>query len=287
MLTDKTIGYINGHCGSLSGKTIVVTGANSGIGYKATEELVFLGARVIMACRSIPKAQTARESLLKDHPEAHIEIRHLDLAGKTSIEAFADGLIKDNIDIDAFVSNAGIFRIQGRTEDGEDIVMGTNFTGTIYIVERLLPYLESLPHKVKITFTTSISYVLGERSLTEDYSKMSALRLYATSKLRLTRYALNLDESLKGSNVEVILTHPGISITPIADKAFSKTFMKIAHPLGRLLIQSPEKSALAVPYVLSNDVESGNIYGPNGFLCGWGYPERNRRKAILTHLKPQ
>ena len=282
MLTDKIKRYINGHCSSLSGKTIVVTGANSGIGYKATEELVFLGARVIMACRSIPKAQAARESLLKDYPEARMEIRHLDLANKNSIEAFADGVIQDKVDIDAFVSNAGIFRIQGKTEDGEDIVMGTNFTGTIHLAERLLPYLESLPHKVRMTFTTSISYMLGERSLTEDYSKMSALRLYATSKLRLTRYALYLDESLKGSNVEVILTHPGISITPIADKAFSKAFMKIAHPLGRLLIQSPEKSALAVPFVLSNDVESGNIYGPNGFLCGWGYPKKNRIHIIAT-----
>ena len=282
MLSGKTIGYISGHCGSLSGKTIVVTGANSGIGYKATEELVFLGARVIMACRSIAKAQAARESLLKDHPEASIEIRQLDLAGKTSIDTFADGIIQDRVDIDAFVNNAGIFRIQGKTEEGEDIVMGTNFTGTIYLAERLLPYLESLPHKVKMTFTTSISYVLGERSLSEDYSKMSALKLYATSKLRLTRYAISLDKALKGSNIEVILTHPGISITPIADKAFSKAFMKIAHPLGRLLIQSPEKSALAVPYVLSNDVESGNIYGPNGFLCGWGYPERNRIHRIAT-----
>ena len=276
MLSGKTIRYINGHCRSLTGKTVIVTGANSGIGYKAAEELVFLGARVIMACRSIPKARAARESLLKDYPDANIEIRHLDLAGKASIEAFADGLIRDNVDIDAFVNNAGIFRIQGKTEDGEDIVMGTNFTGTIHLAERLLPYLESLPHKVKMTFTTSISYVLGERSLTEDYSQMSALKLYATSKLRLTRYALNLDKSLKESNIEVILTHPGISITPIADKAFSKAFMKIAHPLGRLLIQSPEKSALAVPFVLSNAVETGNIYGPNGFLCGWGYPKKNR-----------
>ena len=282
MLTGKTIGFINGHCGSLSGKTIVVTGANSGIGYKAAEELVFLGARVIMACRSIPKAQTARESLLKDYPEARIEIRHLDLAGKTSIDAFADGLIQDKVDVDAFVCNAGIFRIQGKTEDGEDIVMGTNFTGNVYLAERLLPYLESLPHKVKMTFTTSISYVLGECSLTEDYSNMSALKLYATSKLRLTRYALNLDESLKGSNVEIILTHPGISITPLADKAFSKPFMRIAHPLGRLLIQSPEKSALAIPFVLSNDVESGKNYGPNGFLSGWGYPKKNRMHKIAT-----
>ena len=276
MLKGKTIKYLHGRCSSLSGKTVVITGANSGIGYKATEELVHLGARVIMACRSIPKVQAAKESILKDYPDASIEIRHLDLAGKTSIEAFADGLIQDNIDIYAFVNNAGIFRIQGKTEEGEDIVMGTNFTGTRLLAEKLLPYLESLPHKVKMTFTTSISHVLGERSQTEDYTKTSALRLYATSKLRLTRYAIDLDESLKGSNVEVILTHPGISITPIADKAFSKAFMKIAHPLGRLLIQSPEKSALAVPYVLSNNVESGNIYGPGGFLNGWGYPKENR-----------
>ena len=163
--------------------------------------------------------------------------------------------------------------------------MGTNFTGTKLLAESLLPYLESLPHQVKMTFTTSISYILGDDSPNPDYSSMSDLKIYASSKLRLTRYALELSRRLKdnGSNIGILLTHPGIALTPIADKAFSRNFMKIATPLGRLLIQSPEKSALALPYVLSNDVESGAIYGPKGFLCSWGFPGRNRicRKATL------
>ena len=280
MLKERTRKYIEKNCCPLAGKTVVVTGANSGIGFKASEELLALGARIIMACRSISKAAAARESLLKDYPGAYIEIRLLDIASRESIKAFAEGIIRDKADIHAFVNNAGIFRIKGRTADGEDIVMGTNFAGTRLLTEALLPYFASLSHEVKVTFTTSISYVLGESSQTEDYSSMSALKLYATSKLRLTRYALGLAENLKGSNVKVILTHPGISITPIADKAFSKAFMKIAHPLGRLLIQSPEKSALAVPYVLSNDVAPGTIYGPNGFLCGWGYPKKNRIRNL-------
>ena len=284
MLKSQTKNYLLKHCHNLSGKTVVVTGANSGIGLCATEELIFLGAKVIMACRSLAKAQAAKEALQRDYPDADIEIRQLDLACKASIRQFADGIIADSIDIDAFVNNAGVFNISGKTADGEDIVMGTNFSGTALLADALLPYLETLPHKVKMTFTTSISYVLGDTLQAEDYSAMGGLRLYATSKLRLTRYALTLSKALSscGSNVEVTLTHPGIAITPLASKAFGKRFMKIAMPLGKLLIQPTEKSALAIPLVIANGNVAGCIYGPDGFLCGWGYPKKNRihRKAL-------
>ena len=280
MLKQKTKKYLNRRCRRLEGKTVIITGANSGIGFKAAEELIFLGAKIIMACRSLPKAQAARTALLREYPGAEIEIRLLDLAAKASIEAFAEGLIQDKIDIYAFVGNAGIFRIKGKTAEGEDLVMGTNYTGTRLLAEALLPYLESLPHEVRMTFTTSIAYIFGDRSASADGADMSALGVYATSKLRLTKYAFALSEKLvrKGSNAAVFITHPGITITPIADKAFSKSFMRIAHLLGRLIMQSPERSALAIPFVLSGDAEAGNIYGPDGLFGVWGYPDKSRRR---------
>lgn len=274
MLKKKTIHYLTTHCPSMAGKTVVVTGANSGIGYKAAEELLALGTRVVMACRNVARAQLARDALLRDYPKADVEIRQLDVSSADSIQRFVEGLVGDGVDIDAFVHNAGIFRIHGTTAEGEDIVMGTNYSGTRRLAERLLPYLHTLGHEVTMTFTTSIAYRAGARQPTADVSSMSNLKVYATSKLRLTRYALSLAEQEREavSNVRVVLTHPGISITAIATKAFGERFMKVAQPLGGLLFQSPEKSALAIPLVLSNPVASGSTYGPRGFMHSWGYP---------------
>lgn len=282
MLRKKTEKYLLAHCRPLNGTTVVVTGANSGIGFKATEELLFLGAKVIMACRNIEKAVSAKNLLLSDFPGADVEIRELNLASRTSIQTFADGLLSDSVDVHAFVNNAGVFRIHGTTEDGEDIVMGTNFTGTVLLAEKLMPYFGTLPHKVKMSFTTSISYRIGSNNPPEDFSGMSDLKIYATSKLLLTRYAMRMADRLSAdrSNVSVVLTHPGISITALVGKAFGKAFMKIAAPVGKMIFQTPEKSALAVPLVVSTETESSAIYGPGGFLNSWGYPMKNRIRNI-------
>lgn len=274
MLSTHTLHYLSTHCPSMAGKTVVVTGANSGIGFKATEELLCLGAKVIMACRNVGKAQSAREALLLDYPSAEVEVRLLDVSSQASIQAFVDSLVRDRADIDAFVHNAGIFRIHGVTDEGEDIVMGTNYTGTRRLAECLLPYLHTLDHEVKMTFTTSISYRIGNAMPLADVSSMGNLKIYATSKLRLTQYAVSLAREESDGNVHIFLTHPGISITGIASKAFGESFMKRAQPLGNLLFQSPEKSALAIPLVLSNDLPAGTLYGPRGFLHSWGYPSR-------------
>ena len=282
MLKNKTIRYLNDHCHALTGKTVVVTGANSGIGFKATEELLFLGAKVIMACRNAARAEAARERLLKDYPAADIEVRLLDVASRDSIAAFAASLVADGVDVDAVVNNAGIFHIHGTTDEGEDIVMGTNYTGTRRLAETLLPWLQGLGHAVTMTFTTSISVRIGVTDDTADIAAMGDLRRYATSKRRLTRYALALADAEQGSGsaVRVVLTHPGIAITAIGYKAFGERFMRVMSPLGRLLFQSPEKSALSIPLVLTNDVAPGSIYGPKGFMHGWGYPSAHRLRVM-------
>jgi len=281
MLEKGTIDFLRNKCGSLDRRTVVVTGANSGIGLKAAEELVCLGAKVIMACRNVAKASAARETILCDYPDASVEIREMDLSSRDSIRSFVEGIKRDQVDIYGFVNNAGAFKIHGTTAEGEDIIMGTNFTGTRHLVEEILPYLESLPHGVTLTVTGSVSYLIG--SSRENVSDLGDIRLYATSKLRLTRYAVERAKSLKasGSNVTMVLTHPGIAITPLANKAFGDRFMKIAAPLASVLIQPTEKSALAIPYVLTNPVKPGSLYGPSGFLTCWGYPAENR---LVTSL---
>ena len=110
-LTDKTKRWLNENCNiSMKGKNVLVTGANSGVGFKTAEISAYLGADVILACRSMERAKEARLKLITDNPEASISIMQLDLASLSSIEAFFEKLVSNKVDIDVFVNNAGAFR---------------------------------------------------------------------------------------------------------------------------------------------------------------------------------
>lgn len=284
MLKKSTKAYLLRNCREdIGGRWVVVTGANSGIGFRAAEELLELGACVAMACRNAGKAAEARDRLLSDHPGARIRVYCMDLGSRSSIASFAAALEADGLDVHAFVNNAGVFRVSGRTSDGLEVVEGTNYVGTYLLTQAVLPYLRTLPHRVKLINTSSIIYKSGSVDYSDFYRERSGagtFRIYGQSKLLVTRWSLMLDRSLEGTNVSVYMNHPGISITPIASKAYGDWVFRIGRPfIG--IFQSAEKSALAIPYIITNDVPSGSLYGPDGFLDGWGLPRRNRllRKA--------
>ena len=166
-LSDKTKRWLNENCGiSLKGRTVLVTGANSGVGFKTAEIALYLGANVILACRSTEKAAAARAELLRDYPEATVTVMRLDLASLAAIDAFVEELRTNAVDIDAFVNNAGVFRQPGKkTADGFDLVIGTNYIGTYYLTEQLLPYLAARAHEVVYVNTVSIIHKIA----TVDY----------------------------------------------------------------------------------------------------------------------
>ena len=148
---------------SLEGKTVLITGANSGIGFKEAELMVYLGARVIMACRNSQKAQAAREALLQEYPNADIDTMQLDMASFASIDRFTETLLQDKTDIDYFVNNAGVFHQPNqKTADGVELVLGTNYIGVYYLTEKLLPYLQTLPHEVGYINTVSIIHKIAK-----------------------------------------------------------------------------------------------------------------------------
>lgn len=99
-LTEKTKNWLNQNCNiSLKGKTFLVTGANSGVGFKTAEITVYLGADVILACRNKGRAEQARLELLRDYPDAAVSVMHLDLASLSSIEAFSEEITRRQSDM--------------------------------------------------------------------------------------------------------------------------------------------------------------------------------------------
>ena len=280
-LTDKTKRWLNKNCNiSLKGKTVLVTGANSGVGFKTAEISAYLGADVILACRSKERANEARLRLLCDNSEASISVMQLDLASLSSIEAFSEELVSNKVDIDAFVNNAGVFRQPGKkTVDGFDLVIGTNYIGTYYLSERLLPYLSSLPHEVVYVNTISIIHKIATVDYEDFYYERGkhyhTFPVYARSKLCLARYTYAQAKRYVGSNVRIMMNHPGMTLTPMGLNAFGNGIGRLAGAVGPL-INSPEKSALSIAYILSHEIPVGSIIGPNKGFGGWGYPEINR-----------
>ncbi len=286
-LSEKTVAWLNKNCGvSLAGETVVVTGANSGVGFKTAETALYLGANVILACRNPEKAEKARETLLRDYPDASVSVRRLALSDLDSVDAFADGLQKDAVDIHAFVNNAGAFRHPGeRTKQGFDLVLGVNYVGVYALSEKLLPYLSSLNHAVRYINTISL---ICRSVKTVDYTDFwfeklpyRTLAVYGRSKLCLARYSHALAQRYAGTNVAVYMNHPGVAITPLGLDAFGKWAKICAVPI-RPLLNSPEKSALSFAYIMAHDLPAGAIVGPNRFFGALGYPKENR---ALPHVQ--
>ena len=282
-LKEKTKKWFNKLNISFEGKTVLVTGSNSGVGFKTAEEALFLGAKIIMACRNQEKAEAAREELLKDYPDSSIYFMQLDLSDFSSIDAFAKNIIDHKIDIDIFVNNAGTFHRPGTTKDGLENVLGINYFAVYYLSEKLLPYLKTLPHKAVYCNTISVVHKFAKLDYEDFYytKKYEHFAVYARSKLSLAKYSYELSERCKDTNVSVYMIHPGISVTPLGVNPFGNGIKRLAKIL-KGAVNSPEKSALSMFYAVSKDLPSGSIIGPR-VLEVWGYPKRNRiRKCVKT-----
>lgn len=279
-LTKKTIKWLAKNAStSLEGKTILITGANSGIGYKTAETCIYLGANVIMACRNTERANEAKNKLLSEYPKANISIMELDLASFSSIDSFTKKIVDEQTNIDVFVNNAGIFHQPHKTtKEGFELVIGVNYLGTYYLTKKIMPYLLSLPHEVVYINTTSIIHKIAGKIDYKDFfykNKYSDLAAYARSKICLTKYTYAISKKYANSNVKILMNHPGIALTPLGLNAVGPKIASLSKVFGGLF-NSVEKSSLSVAYILSHNIPSGAIVGPTKIFGGWGYPKVNK-----------
>ena len=285
-LSEKTIKWLADiGAPDMNGKTVLITGANSGVGFKTAEIMLSLGAKVIMACRSQKRAEAARAVLLRDHPDAEITVTVLDMADFSSIDAFVARLSEHKTDIDVFINNAGVFRKPDmKTADGFELVIGTNYIGVYYLSEKVLPYLAELSHKVYYINTVSMIHKIARVDYEDFYyaERYGDIRAYARSKLCLAKYTYALAKRYEDSGISAMMTHPGIAITPLGINAYGGVVRRLA-PMLSWAFNSPEKSALSAAYILSRDLPRGSIVGPDKLFGGWGYPKLNRvMKKVMT-----
>lgn len=272
----------------LSGKTAVVTGANSGIGYEAARVLAARGARVVLACRSVARAGEARDAIAAERPDAAVEVLPLDLASLESVRRFARDFASRHPVLDLLCNNAGVMAIPYRkTADGFEMQIGTNHLGHFALTAALLPQLLAAP-AARVVNVSSTFHKMGRIDFDDlhgerRYRKWGA---YSQSKLANLLFTYELQRRLEraGAPAISVACHPGYAATNlqtasarIAGSALQEAVMRLGN---RLLAQSAEMGALPTLYAATApEVRGGDYIGPDGFLENSGYPRKTRSSA--------
>jgi NAD(P)-dependent dehydrogenase (short-subunit alcohol dehydrogenase family) len=270
--------WTSGAMGSQAGKTILITGANSGIGYQAALELARHGAHVLLGCRSAAKGEAARQRILQVVPGAAVEIVLLDMASLASIRSFAEAFAGSGARLDVLINNAGVMALPTRelTADGFERQFGTNHLGHFALTGRLMPALLRA-EAPRVVTVASLAHRDG-RMVWDDLQgerKYSPWGAYNASKLANILFARELDRRAKetGSRVVSVAVHPGVSKTNIADygRDLKTRFVKL---FGSLFMQSDAMGALPTLYAATSaEVKGGTYIGPDGLGELKGYPK--------------
>jgi NAD(P)-dependent dehydrogenase (short-subunit alcohol dehydrogenase family) len=255
------------------GRTIVVTGANSGLGLAATVALAAAGARVIMACRNVEKGEAVR-------PDG-AEVHRLDLADLASVRAFATGLPADRIDV--LVNNAGVMAIPRRnTVDGFEMQFGTNHLGHFALTGLLLPRLLAAPEPRVVTVSSGF-HRAGRMNFADLQRERRYQRwlVYSQSKLANLLFCFELDRRARSAGTALVsaAAHPGYAETNLqtAGPRLSGSVLqeRIAVLLNRIGAQPAAMGALPELYAATaSEVRGGDFIGPDGFLQQSGFPQR-------------
>lgn len=262
---------------SLSGRTAVVTGANSGLGLETARELARHGATVVLACRNQEKGARAVEVLEADMPDAQLELASLDLADLSSVAAFAKSL--DGRTLDILVNNAGLMAVPyARTSDDFEIQVGVNHLGHFALTAQLLPNLLQQPGGRVVTLSSIMGYYGKLRTLDRgSYSGVGIKRWnsYCDSKLANVAFALELDQRAQaaGADLVSVAAHPGYAETELQTKERGRLEDVVMTLVNKVVAQTSAMGALPSLYAATApDVAGGQFYGPDGLGATRGHP---------------
>ena len=263
----------------LAGKVIIITGANSGIGYEAAKEFARKGAQIILASRNLDKAQSALSQIQSEIPETKAEILKLDLANLKSIQQFTDTFKKKYNHLDVLLNNAGIMMVPyGKTQDGFEKQLGTNHLGHFTLTGLLIDLLLKTSGAVVVNISSNAHHfdeLDFSNLMYEEGEGYSAQKAYGRSKLAnlLFTYELQRRFGVKGVNTIAVAAHPGISNTNLAEHIFKRWRLKILQPLMGLMLQSAAMGALpGIRAAVDPTVIGGQYFGPDGSKERSGYP---------------
>ncbi len=262
---------------SQTGRTVVVTGANSGIGLVTARTLAGAGARVVLAVRDTTRGEQAAASIRGD-----VEVRPLDLADLSSVRAFAADWSGR---LDVLVNNAGIMMVpQGRTADGFELQLGTNHLGHFALTNLLLPHLTD--RVVTVSSGLHRSGMIDLADLNWERRRYSPLGAYRQSKLANLLFSVELQRLLTaaGSRVRSLAAHPGWARTNLQSHSGSRLTDGISQVAGRFLAQDETAGALPTLFAATADLPGGSYTGPAGWQERRGVPTLVGRSPEASDL---
>ncbi|MBO0810033.1 MAG: SDR family oxidoreductase [Actinobacteria bacterium] len=258
-----------------SGRTALVTGANSGLGYQVALQLARRGARVLVGARNRARGEAALAKLATEAPGSNAELAELDLADLGSVERFAAGITGPGQELDLLVNNGGVMAIPHRetTAQGFERQFGTNHLGHFALTARLLPVLAQRPGSRVVT----VSSEQHKRARGIGFDDLQAERgyrpwgAYQQSKLANAMFVLELDRRLRAAGLDVVSAgaHPGFAATNLqfAGPRSGGTGLQ-ARALGlatRLYAQPVSDGAVPLLYAATAPgVSGGEYFGPSG-----------------------
>jgi NAD(P)-dependent dehydrogenase (short-subunit alcohol dehydrogenase family) len=271
--------------GDLSPLTIVITGANSGIGFEAARLLAGAGARIVLACRDVEKGEQAATRIRGDAPRASIEVLPLDLASLASVRRASAAILERFPAVDVLVNNAGVMALPRRTTaDGFEMQFGTNHLGHFALTGLLIPSLRRAP-KARIVSVASALHERGRMNFDDlqgekTYDKWQA---YSQSKLCNLLFAYELERRLRKANTNAVSLgcHPGYAATELQGKGpdmeGSRLMAGIMTISNSLFAQSAEAGAWPTVFAaVSKDASGGDYIGPMGLGKMRGAPGRQK-----------
>jgi len=242
---------------NLDGRTVLITGATSGIGRAAATELSGAGARVVLAVRNTERGEQIASELGNG-----AEARKLDLTDLASVRAFAEGWDEP---IDVLINNAGVMAVpEGRTKDGFETQIGTNHLGHFALTGLLLDHVTD-----RVVQIASGAHRMGKIDLDDlNWERRSYKRwpAYGQSKLANLLFMFELQRRLAeaGSPVRAVAAHPGYASTELQSRtgnALQNGLMAIGN---RLLAQSGDQGAWPTQFAATEDIPGGSYVGPDG-----------------------
>ncbi|MGK3949568.1 SDR family NAD(P)-dependent oxidoreductase [Microbacterium sp. K2] len=271
----------------LTGRTILATGANAGIGYWCAEILASRGARVLLGCRSTERAEVAASSIRAHAPGADLGIVPMDLGSLASITEAATSVGER---IDAVICNAGVKAADrsARTSDGLDLMVGTNFVGHFALLARLGDVLADDARVVAVGSLAHRFAEIAPSALAQPWTGPS-LRQYGRSKAALMAFTFELNRHWRGSARSALCAHPGYAVDPLTPHrdglAEVSAVTRALASLSRPLVQGKDAGAAPIVHAaVAADATGGDYWGPGGLLEFRGAPRRVAASAQVRSV---
>ena len=254
-------------------RVVLITGANSGIGFEAAKVLAKKGADIVLAVRNQAKGDLAKAEIIEEYVKAKVTVSILDLSSLKSVKTFSENFTKAQTRLDLLINNAGIMiPPYGKTEDGFESQMGTNHLGHFALTAQLFPLLKSTGGS-RIVNVSSTAHNMGNIDFNDihwESRKYVAWKSYGDSKIANLYFTNELGRRLQAAGVDVTTTaaHPGYAATGLQKGVFLKI-------LNVLVAQSGFMGAMpTLMAAMDPEASNGNFYGPSGIAQQRGWPKQ-------------